>query len=224
MSSSDVRFPRLAAATRLEVAGHAAVDDVAEVALEDAHGFFLGVPAAAGVDTTKIRRARGSHRSWVTAMRCRQALTRRLPPRSSGMRRGSHEPAEHVDAGPYRVPGRLAKPGLQSHAAEGEAPEPRLSADCQQTRRHPRTLGGPSHTEELVKHGMHAIHHPLKVATRVRIPLRVPIGLRPPGRRPSTCSGPSPGTTPRGAGRAPLRRERGCRAGCVLRRPPPGGR
>ena len=61
-----------------EVADHAAVDDVGEVAFEDAAGLLLGV--AVGARVVVERCARGSQRSWVTAIRCRIALTRRLPP------------------------------------------------------------------------------------------------------------------------------------------------
>jgi hypothetical protein len=62
---------------RGQVADHASVDDIREVSLEDAAGLLLGVVVGAiGVD----RLARGSQRSWVTAIRCRIALMRRLPP------------------------------------------------------------------------------------------------------------------------------------------------
>ena len=62
----------------LQVADHAPVDDVGEVALEDAPGFLFCVPAGACVCVDAC--ARGSQRSCVIAIRYRIALMRRLPP------------------------------------------------------------------------------------------------------------------------------------------------
>jgi hypothetical protein len=63
---------------RGEVTDHAAADDIREVSLEDAAGLLLGVVVGARIGVDRL--ARGSQRSWVTAIRCRIALMRRLPP------------------------------------------------------------------------------------------------------------------------------------------------
>jgi hypothetical protein len=48
-----------------------------------------------------------------------------------------------------------------------------LSADCQQTPRHPRARSGLWRTKCLVRHGKDGFHRSLKVETRVRTPLGV---------------------------------------------------